>query len=105
MFRKLILFVALSVFSGACTHALHLYHSGDFEPIPRKAKVSKVSAQAEQFTIMGFTSETNYVNTAFKELQQKCPQGKITGINTRYSTSHGFFSWTNTINMTGLCVR
>ena len=88
-----------------CTHALHQYHAGDLEPFDAKSDFQRVWAESEQFVFMGFVTETNYADEAFAQLQSKCPSGKITGIHTRYSTSHGFFSWTNRIRMTGFCVK
>jgi hypothetical protein len=29
----------------------------------------------------------------------------VTGIQTRYSTSHGFLSWTNVVEMKGYCSK
>lgn len=63
-----------------------------------------VKATAEQFTILGFVYDTDYVDRAKKELIQQCPSGQLTGITTEISTSHGFFSWTNRAVMQGLCV-
>lgn len=86
-------------------HSIHLHHTSDFDSKVIGKKPQRVVAQAEQSTILGFVTQTDYVNVAFDELQQKCPQGTVTGINTRYSTSHGFFSWTNKVRMDALCVQ
>jgi hypothetical protein len=64
-----------------------------------------VEARTEQFVIMGFTGDTKYVDQAYDKLQGTCQGGKIQGITTQFSTSHGFFSWTNKILMRGLCIR
>ena len=96
----------LLVFCSGCTHALHQYHAGDTEPFVRgKSNYKRIKSMGEQFAVMGFVTETNYVNAAYDELKSKCPKGTITGIHTRYSTSHGFFSWTNRVKMTGYCVK
>lgn len=88
-----------------CSHALHLSHIDDIQPVIRSPDAVRVRAQSEQFTVLGFTQDTDYVNQAYAKLQDSCRDGVITGINTRYSTSHGFLSWTNKVRMSGWCVR
>ena len=90
---------------GGCTHSVHQYHVSDVVRFSQSSTDHKrVSASSEQFVVMGFVHDTDYVNRAFSKLQEQCPSGRVTGIHTRYSTSHGFFSWTNTVKMTGICV-
>ena len=62
-----------------------------------------VEARGEQFTVLGMVGQTEYVDDAFRDLQAQCPSGEITGIQTRYSTSLGFFSWTHVVQMRGYC--
>mgnify|MGYP003340787127 CR=1 FL=1 len=77
----------------------------DFSPTYRAYNQGEwISAETEQFTIMGFVTETDYVDQAFDQLQSQCPKGFVQGIQTEFLTSHGFFSWTNRIRMQGLCV-
>lgn len=100
--------LTLTVLAGlltGCSHAMHLSHVDDVQPIIRDKDARRIKAEAEQFVVMGFVKETNYVNQAMAELERKCDGGTITGINTRYSTSHGFFSWTNKIRMSAWCIR
>jgi|FLYM01.1.fsa_nt_gi hypothetical protein len=90
----------------ACTHSLHLSHVSDFSPTYKPYEAGTlVKSRAEQFTFMGFVTETNYVDFALQQLKNACPKGKIQGITTQYSTNHGFFSWTNVIEMQGLCIN
>lgn len=100
------LFAAFLLFSAtACTHSIHLVHVSDFSPTYKDyAKGQWVKARTEQFTIMGFVMNTDYVNEAYSKLMSNCPNGSLQGITTQYSTSHGFFSWTNAIEMQGLCI-
>ena len=98
MSSKLIfLCTILLFFLGGCTHTLHQYHVSDVEP--SNSDYKSISAYSEQFVVMGFVTDTDYVNHAFSKLQKKCPSGRVTGIHTRYSTSHGFFSWTNKVKI------
>jgi glutamate synthase domain-containing protein 1 len=101
----LIGFVLLSLTAG-CTHAVHNYHVSDSRVNFAQSKnIQKISSQAEQLVILGFVGQTDYVNQAFQSLQNSCSQGRITQIHTRYSTSHGFLSWTNKIKMQAYCVN
>lgn len=90
---------------AGCAHSIHEVHTSDFIPGVPIESGEMVKGYAEQFVIMGFTSETDYVDSAYKKLMAACPNGAITGITTQISTSLGFFSWTNKALLQGLCVR
>ncbi len=89
----------------ACTHSVHIVHVGDFKPYQKITSGKRIEAKTEQFVVMGFTQETDYVNMARAELMKQCPDGALQGPMTRLSTSHGFFSWTNKAFMQALCVK
>ena len=88
----------------SCSHSIHMVHTSAFTPYtsPKKGKI--ITARAEQFVIMNFVDNTDYVNQAYDRLLSQCKNKNITGITTQFSTSHGFFSWTNKILLKGLCV-
>lgn len=94
----------LLVISAGCAHSIHEVHTSDFVPMAEIESGKMVRGYGEQFVVMGFVSETNYVDQAYRELQSQCPGGQITGITTQISTSMGFFSWTNKALMQGLCL-
>jgi hypothetical protein len=97
--------LALIFVLTSCAHSVHQLHMGDFET-PKSIKSGKwITAKAEQMVILGFVSDTNYVNEARSKLIAKCPKGNIQAVSTRYSTSLGFFSWYNKILMQGLCTK
>lgn len=103
---RVLFFNALLMISVGCTHSIHLVNVSDFSPTYREYnKGELVKAKAEQFTIMGFVDNTDYVNEAYGKLLASCPRGTVQGITTQYLTSHGFFSWTNIIEMQGLCIK
>jgi hypothetical protein len=52
-----------------------------------------------------FVTQTAYVNAAYTTLKKTYPNGQVTGIQTRYSTSHGFLSWRNLVTMKGDCTK
>lgn len=78
--------ILLFVFLTSCSHSLHQYHIGEVVSIRKKYKLTQVDSTSEQFVFLGFVTQTDYVNEAFKKLQNKCSSGVVTGINTRYST-------------------
>lgn len=100
-----ILSLSILISLVACTHSVHLVHVGDFKPYQKITSGKRIDAKAEQFVVLGFTQETDYVNLARAELMKKCEGGTIQGPMTRISTSHGFFSWTNKAYMQALCVK
>ena len=87
----------------ACAYSVHQIHTSDFDGAVLTKEVNRVVANTEQFVILGFVTETNYVDQAYQQLLKKCP-GRITGITTKYSTDLGFLSWTNRIRIEGLCI-
>jgi hypothetical protein len=97
------LFIAFFVFSS-CSHSVHQVHVGDFSHGFKSLKEGKmISAESEQFVIMGFVMDTDYVDQAYQNLLGQCPKKNIQSVSTNFSTSHGFFSWTNRIKMQALC--
>jgi hypothetical protein len=85
-------------------HSVHQVHASGAERIDyTKAKI--IRAQSEQFTIMGFVTQTDYVDEAMRKLEQQCPKGNIVGLTTQLSTSLGFFSWHNKVLIQGFCQK
>ena len=89
----------------SCTYALHQVHEGDIERIPTGREFRRVKSQAEQFVVLGFVRQTDYVDKAFGDLARSCAEREVEGIQTRYSTAHGFLSWTNKVVMQGYCLE
>ncbi len=99
--KKLLLVPLLLL--GGCTHSIHMVHSDGFSSGPVDAQKDRyVEATASQDVVFYFAFDTDYVDEARAKLEQQCP-GKLSAVTTQYSTSHGFFSWTNKILMKGLC--
>lgn len=88
----------------SCAHSIHEVHTSDFLPAAPIESGDMVKVSSEQFVVMGFTKNTDYVNEAYQKLMKACPKGALTAITTQYSTSLNFFSWTNKILMQGLCL-
>lgn len=101
---KILLIALMSLTFAGCAHSIHQVHTSDFVPMAELESGKVVRGYAEQFVVLGFVYETNYVNQAYADMQRQCPRGQITGITTQISTSMGFFSWTNKALMQGLCI-
>lgn len=97
-------FVASLLVLAGCAHSVHQVHTSDFLPMAEIEAGDMVKGYGEQFVILGFVQDTNYVNQAYAQIQGACPKGRLTGITTQHSTSLGFFSWTNKVLMQGLCI-
>lgn len=97
------LWLTLLLLSG-CAHSIHEVQVSDFLPYAPLESGHVVKGYGEQFVVLGFVTQTDYVNQAYNQLAQECPNGSVTGITTQISTSLGFFSWTNKALMQGLCV-
>ncbi|MFT4763660.1 MAG: hypothetical protein ACI9OH_000749 [Oleispira sp.] len=96
------LFLPLMLLAG-CTHSIHMVHTDGFDlGMPADGKAHYVEAVATQNVIFFFAFDTDYVDEAKAALEQQC-SGKLSAVSTQYSTSHGFFHWTNKILMKGLC--
>jgi hypothetical protein len=89
---------------NSCAYSIHDVYVSDFHPYSALEKGEMVRAETEQFVVMGFVQDTDYVDRAYEKLQSKCLNKAITGISTQFSTSLGFFSWTNKVLIQGLCI-
>ena len=96
--------LSTALFFAGCAHSVHQVHTSDFLPAASIQSGRIVKGSAEQFVILGITSETNYVNQAVQKIMNECPNGRITALTTQISTSLGFFSWTNKALIQGLCL-
>ena len=101
--KKILLLLTLSI--TGCTHSIHMSHMSDVSSnTPQLSNIDNyiVEVNTEQTVILGFAFDTDYVNQAYQQLQQKCLHD-IVAVNTQYSTSHGFLHWTHKIRMKAVC--
>jgi hypothetical protein len=101
----IVLALGVSLISTACTHSVHVVHVGGFDDVPSNIVKNRIESAAEQKVILGFTRNTDYVNRAYDALKAKCLEGNVDGVTTKFSTSHGFLSWTNKVTMQGQCYK
>jgi hypothetical protein len=99
--------LGLLLLAGGCAHSVHQYQVSDAGTanLQRAAKAQAITADGEQFVILGFTANTDYVEEAFERLRVQCPDGEIARIHTRYSTSLKFLSYTNKVHLQANCYR
>ena len=97
----MVLMIGLIWTLGGCTQALHMNRTSDFRPAHSGLTETVIESTTEQRVILGWSRNTDYADAAFNGLLARCPGGSISGIQTRYSTRHGFLSWTNEIRMVG----
>lgn len=99
--NKLLLLPLL--FLAGCTHSIHMVHTDGFNAGPvNETKDYYVEATGTQDVIFFFAFDTDFVDIARKEIEEKCP-GRLSAVTTQYSTSHGFMNWTNKVLIKGLC--
>jgi hypothetical protein len=99
---KILILLPLILLAG-CTHSIHMVQSSGFDGEPVDVKTARyVEATATQDVVFFFAFDTDYVDEARAKLEQQCA-GKLSAVSTQFSTSHGFFHWTNKILMKGIC--
>jgi hypothetical protein len=104
VFSKILIFSLVLITFLNCMSSLHQFSPSDTTGYYSYDSLKKVEARAEQFTILGFVKDTNYVDSALQDLLNKCVDGKLEGIGTTFKTRLGFFSWTNEVILMGYCV-
>ncbi len=88
---------------NACAYSVHDVYVSGFQPYSPKTAGKVVTSHTEQYVIMGFKDNTDFLDKARDQLEAECPKGDIVGIVTEYQTALGFFSWHHHIYMKGLC--
>lgn len=101
------LFLLLTVISimmlSACTSSIHMSQVDIGSNSQKDLDEGKVIAiEKSQKNILGFVYDSNYVDQAYADLLQRCPNG-TTMINVEYLTNHGFLSWTDKIRLKAIC--
>lgn len=89
---------------ASCTHSVHQITVGGLDDIPRGAHLRPIEAEVDQSVFLA-TGNTDFSDRAVAELVQRCPDGRVVGIEARHSTSLGFLSYTNRMKLTGYCLR
>ena len=88
----------------SCAYSVHQNYFSEFDLGKNPPAGKAITGEAEQFSILLNFSHYELVEKARANLEAQCPEGRITGINTRLLSAFGFFSWTDKIQMVGLCL-
>ncbi|MAY81812.1 MAG: hypothetical protein CL930_13665 [Deltaproteobacteria bacterium] len=94
--------VLIAVGAVGCTHAIHVNHTSDYQISKPLSEYRRIESRAEQSVFL-FTKTADYASVAYKDLMAQCEGGVVTGIQTRYSTSHDFLSYRNVVQMKAYC--
>ena len=94
--------LGLALSLAGCAYSVHMVEMGDVDFV-RTSQAQEITASGEQFAVLGFVTQTDYVDQAMDRLKGQCPNKKISGIQARYSTALGFLSWTNKVVLHGYC--
>jgi hypothetical protein len=89
---------------GGCTHSVHQVAMGEFDDVPAAARLRPIEAETSQDVFLA-TGNTDFADEAMAELAQRCPRGRVVGIQARHSTSLGFLVHTNRMKITGYCLE
>lgn len=101
--HKLFLLLILPCF-GACAHSIHQVYVGSMDAKKADGKEEWVTAESKEFVVLGFQSDTSYVERAYKELESKCP-GRIAQVTTEHLTSYLLLSYNQKVVLKGLCKK
>jgi hypothetical protein len=86
-----------------CAHSIHqVYVSG--QDATSAGQGQWVTAEAVAFVVLGFQRDTNYVEQAYKNLEEKCP-GRIAQVTTEHLTSFKLLSYEQKVILKGLCLK
>ena len=100
---KKLFFILISQFCFSCAYSIHHVHSNPIEEGLQIAKGREIRSKAEQEVFLWFVTDNYFADEAMSRLINQCPQGRIEGIQTIYSTDLGFLSFVNRIRMKGFC--
>ena len=86
-----------------CVHSHHMTLMSDVDAQEPVSQARRVESEATQVVRFGIAKDTQFAVDAYRDLGAACPNGTVTGIQTRYSTDLGFFSWEHHVVMWGYC--
>ena len=99
---KTLLLLLCLTFLSACASI----NSVSLTPIP-KERQNRVQSQQSKLIILGFNFDNDFVDTLVSDLQNQCPQGKVTGLLTKDEDINYFLYivWRKQVTATGYCVK
>lgn len=64
-----------------------------------------VKAQVSKFVFLAFNFNNDFVLSLVPQLQKQCPQGKVTGITSKYETRWYVIGYSMIVTSEGFCVK
>jgi hypothetical protein len=105
--RILITSLALLSLQGCAIGLVKSLHDVSYleqAPIPAGANAREINRDVTQNVLLGFITNTNFVDNGWKSFQKLCPNGTIMNPLARYSTDLGFLAYKEHIHFSGTCV-
>lgn len=65
----------------------------------------KIQAEVSRFVFLAFNFDNDFLDELPKKLSAQCPDGKITGIVTKYEDIVYFLAHTMKVSATGYCIK
>ncbi len=93
---------ALVLVASGCAHSVHQVYVSAMDSKATYGKGRWVQVETQDFVILSFAAQTNYIETAYRELQDKCP-GRIAQVTSEHLTSFKFLSYDQKLILRGLC--
>ena len=93
-----LLFLAALTLSGCAS-----LHSVSVTRVPAN-RTNPIESEAWTWGILGLYASNDFVNEAVEKLDAQCPQGRISGIMTKYSSKFFMLWTTRTVNASGYCL-
>ncbi len=98
MFNKKLWGAALLVLATSCA----LLNTVSVTSIPAN-RAKPVTAEAHDWVILGLNFENGFVDTVRDKLREQCPNGKVSGILTKYEHVSYFLWYKRSVSATGYC--
>ena len=105
---SLLLFVLAAPGLSGCAigfvKSLHNVSYLEQAPIPAGANSKPIERDVTRNVLLGFISNTDFVDNGWKSFQKLCPDGTILNPLVRHSTDLGFLAYKEQLHFSGTCV-
>ncbi len=98
MKTKLLLPTLLTAFLSSCASL----HSVSLTSVP-KDRSKPIEAEGSTWAILGIYFSNSFADEAIDGLRSKCPNGKVSGVFTKYENRFYFLWTTRTVKATAYC--
>jgi hypothetical protein len=105
---RLLLFLLMATGLSGCAiglvKSLHNVSYLEQAPVPAGANAKPIERDVTRNVLLGFITDTDYVDNGWKSFQKLCPNGTIMNPMVRHSTDLGFLAYKEQLHFTGTCV-